>query len=280
MAHRSGAVPCALFLAASACSNDSVVLPAGSSPASPGAPPSSTRPVPPPPANGAGDCHHRNIDPPAGWVLDYSGSHCPLYAVVATGPTDVWIGGDNGSLYRWNGTEFQRQWAGAGVNIREFWASGPRDVWAGGTGLLHFDGDRWRQVDSPIQGEVRALGGSGPNDVWLLDSGGGVWHWTNGSWSLQALTGKATSLAVAGPSDVWVGASSVDGHALLVHWDGRAWTPWQTQAPGFVSSLAALAGDEVWALVSNEYAPPASMVGVTDFSLYRFDGTGWVAEPY
>jgi hypothetical protein len=300
MLHRSCGFPYALIIVIAACSSQSPVASSESSsprPDAPPTPPPHQPPSPPPPSPPPEDCH-RPLDIPSGWALDRAyGTHCPIYTVAAVSPTDVWIGGGGGWLYHWNGSEFQRHWAGSDVNLSHLWASGPDDVWAGGPfgALLHFDGTQWRQIDSPIRGHVLALAGSGPDDVWVLESARSVWNqpgnehleietqvwqWSGRGWSLHAGMSHAASLAVVGPKDVWVGASSDDNRAVLFHWNGDAWTTWETGARGSVNSLAALATNEVWAQVFDFDKPAASMVHGVTFTLYRFDGSGWVAQPY
>src|SRR5205823_59230 len=115
-----------------------------------------------------------------------------------------------------------------------------------------------------------------PNDVWVLESGAlrtldvpgnrwavvsdnHVWRWNGAGWSRQSSLAYASSLAVIGPSDVWVGATTADYHALSFHWDGASWTSHPSQEIGFVSSLASVASNEVWALVTDNSQRPASM---------------------
>jgi hypothetical protein len=239
---------------------------------------------------------------PSNWVLDNAPNVRPaLYAVAFPSAIDGWLAGDGGLLYRWDGRKFQQLSLGSGPSIRHLWASGPTDVWGAGLAgaLVHFDGQQWQPVASPFRGDILAIAGAGPDDVWALERGNDtaylpvdphgftiayvynnrLWHWSGGTWSQQPLS-YPSSLAVVGPGDVWVGATTADYRALFFHWDGSSWANQRVEEIGVVSSLAAVAANEVWAVITDDSNRPASMIDTTYFTLYRFDGNSWSAEPY
>ncbi|MFI6585139.1 hypothetical protein [Embleya sp. NPDC050493] len=153
-----------------------------------------------------------------------------LLSVAERTPNDVWAAGwvqlidkitpdpdggppqyethDEGIVQHWNGRAWTRvalpqptaSWALNSISV-----SGPNDIWAVGNGFgdndkplaLHYDGHAWRVVPVP--------------------EFGGVW-------------GEFNAVVAYGPSDVWaVGRRLLDdedsGHALVMHWNGRSWTP-------------------------------------------------------
>jgi hypothetical protein len=131
---------------------------------------------------------------------------------------------------------------------------------------LHFDGTAWRQVamaqtgsqtnsNSPVPTSVVAVG---PADVWMVGQQSNfsspttlTEHWNGSRWSIVAspfdhLSSTSNSVAFGtlntvtarASDDVWAGGYSftfTDGdpqgvyHALLLHWNGTAWT--QDNAP-------------------------------------------------
>jgi hypothetical protein len=70
-----------------------------------------------------------------------------LTSVVALPDGEVWAAGGSG-LLRWNGRRWRQ--AGPGIpSVNTLAALSPADVWAGGaSGLAHFDGRRWQRVTS------------------------------------------------------------------------------------------------------------------------------------
>jgi hypothetical protein len=82
-------------------------------------------------------------------------------------------------------------------------------------------------------------------------------------------------LAVLAPTDVWVLADTADD-AVILHWDGSAWSVVPDQAPagGYFSRIDASTPDNVWATGT-----------FYDGSFYRpflehFDGTSWTRLDY
>jgi hypothetical protein len=81
-----------------------------------------------------------------------------------------------------------------------------------------------------------------------------------------------TSVAAVGPADAWAGglAGTPGTHALLLHWNGQAWTRASLPASvskislAQVSGLSASSASNVWAFISGH---PAAVA--------RFDGKAW-----
>jgi hypothetical protein len=92
------------------------------------------------------------------------------------------------------------------------WPFADGTLWvADGSWLHHWDGQRWRTVDSPLPG-ARALWGRAANDVWLA-AAGGVGHFDGEEWSrlveptgdFAHVIGTSDAVWVAGASGVWIG---------------------------------------------------------------------------
>ncbi len=123
---------------------------------------------------------------------------------------------------------------------------GPTQIIDHSEGLVeHWDGHTWHRVPLPKQYAnwgLNAIAASGPNDIWAVGSGYGdddrpvVLHYDGRSWTALptppygGLYGEFNDVIAKGPHDVWaVGRTLLDeddrGHALIMHWNGRTWTP-------------------------------------------------------
>ncbi|HZD80367.1 MAG TPA: hypothetical protein VE646_10055 [Actinomycetota bacterium] len=161
-------------------------------------------------------------------------------------------------------------------------ALSPSDVWAvGSTGdpqepsntlVEHWDGNRWRRVDTPNGGTMGnalvAVDGTGRKDAWAVGSasdGAGyqplILHWDGSTWETalapNLLGGAELSGVIAlSPTDAWAVGHRGDptvgsDRALVLHWNGSNWTEAQIEASGGRSSLVAVDGtaaDDLWAV--------------------------------
>ncbi|HKF75460.1 MAG TPA: hypothetical protein VKF59_04900, partial [Candidatus Dormibacteraeota bacterium] len=144
-------------------------------------------------------------------------------------------------------------------------------------------------VQGSIFNELRAVAAVSSSDVWAVGSASTtnnnlavIEHWDGTQWSMvptpplptQSSGRSLNAVAVVSASDVWAVGSSVEPlvtgsteHALLMHWDGQAWT--LTAAPAETSSwssstrtgVAAVSSSDVWA--------------VGDFFAFHWDGSAW-----
>jgi len=218
-----------------------------------------------------------------------------LNRVAGTGPTDVWAVG--ASVAHWDGTAWTdrvkglESWVSAGqLSIDDFAGVGPEDAWAVArvqtdvtttSMVLHWDGRQWAKTSE--QAGV-ALWAAGPSDLWMiedLDNGSRIIRGDGATWApLHDFAPDVflRSLWGSGANDVWaVGTRTVAnpaggtlGLAIIVHWDGTAWSI-QDESLGNDVQLAWIHGSgpsDVWA------------VGAGAATLH-FNGTTWqqVAVP-
>jgi hypothetical protein len=130
---------------------------------------------------------------------------------------------------------------------------------------MHWDGQKWQQVQTPSTGELYAVAGSGPDNVWAVGNNHQrtlAMRWDGTAWKVTPSPNPGNhgdvlnGVTVAKNGDVWaVGALSDDeGDATLaLRWDGREWkhslSPSKGTNAATFSGVAA-AGDDVWAVGS------------------------------
>ena len=151
------------------------------------------------------------------------------------------------------------------------------DVWAvgiDGWGLgrlvaVHWDGRRWTVVPTPRlpgHGALSGIVAFSADDVWAVGQSGTVdepeqplvMRWNGHQWrvvDLRAVAPEASALyAIGGTSarDVWaVGAQNLDAHffnysALILRWDGRAWTNLASALGSPGSAVDARSPNDIW----------------------------------
>ena len=198
-------------------------------------------------------------------------------------------------------------------------ASGPRDAWAVGSAqqrdveggvssplLVHWDGNRWRLVDSaPTAPNAMLLSvvSISPQDAWAVGFAGSrsgghhplVEHWNGSSWSavsVPAPPGVASALSgvfAISADDIWsVGNTGMGakGRTLTEHWDGSRWvlTPSPNASPpGFRSApdnaLVAVGASSHNDVVAVGTTRDGGHVYHADPLIENWNGTSWAIVP-
>ena len=155
-----------------------------------------------------------------------------------------------------------------------------------------WDGARWAAVPGPGRGMLFEVCAVGPGAYWavgataLAERAGTtslVAHYADGHWQQVGFEGVGPlfSVAATGPDDVWAVGQSQDpgqlGGALILHYDGHAWAPSETQVVGqaWLNDVACAGRDNVWAVGVQQ-----SGDGPFGPLILHFDGSAWAAvEP-
>lgn len=97
-------------------------------------------------------------------------------------------------------------------------------------------------------GALSGVWGSGPSDVFVVGGdadGAEIWHFDGSQWAAMRAPEDASLLvwvAGFGPDDVW--AVGLDG--TMVHYDGAAWSPVQTNLDVELWGVFGRASDDLW----------------------------------
>jgi hypothetical protein len=172
--------------------------------------------------------------------------------------------------------------------------------------FLHWDGSQWTTTPLPAVGtdlHVSDLAAVSSDDAWAVgyfdDESGGpnvlTLHWDGTAWANVPAPGtdkrfnSFTAVAATASNDVWaVGnwATGSAGGTLVEHWDGDAWTivpspdsdpePLIGASYSWLSGVAALATNDVWAVGSAQNVSPA---GPSNTLVEHWDGTAWTIVP-
>lgn len=107
-------------------------------------------------------------------------------SIWATGPSDIWVVGDDAIVAHYTGTSWQRTIVGSPFKS-SIWGSGPSDVYALSTfDLSHYDGNTWTEIElddgSPAGGDGQVWGTSS-SDVWLMNGDDAAHHFDGSTWT-------------------------------------------------------------------------------------------------
>lgn len=205
-------------------------------------------------------------------------------AVATTGPTNVWVTG-NGPILRYDGTSWTSVFDDSLSTFGSLWATSPTDAWAVGYypgpnsmlagSIAHWDGAAWADVkNAPATNQLFRVWGSGPSDVWVVGDevvGGGL------EAIILHFDGSAWSIAyteaIQDFGSVWgSGPDDVWASGLgdTVHFDGKTWSKaGPTSASVHAFGLWGTGPRDVWAWGTED--------GGDNGEIFHYDGSRWSA---
>jgi hypothetical protein len=164
--------------------------------------------------------------------------------------------------------------------LHRLWANADDDVWLVGgypypidpgftpypdpeaeSRLVHFDGTTATEIPSPSNTILDGVWGVSGDDVWVADGDDVIFHYDGTGWSnvdtLEWLGGAIDGVA---SDDVWFGGRT------FKHWNGATMEEFSSPCLDYVSAIAAISSDDVWAACGTG-------------TLVHWDGTEWSAVP-
>lgn len=95
------------------------------------------------------------------WQAMTSPTNSLIWDIWGTSPADVFLAGDEGRLFHYNGTTWTRLHVPANTPLFGISGTGPADVYvAADTSILHYDGLRWSPVRAPLLDDVVSADGT------------------------------------------------------------------------------------------------------------------------
>lgn len=178
----------------------------------------------------------------------------PLTSIWGRSATDLWVGGNDGTIVHYNGTKWTDQSPGGlpWIQINGFWGDAGDAVWAVGDGSTLLKKatatSGWVKVTSPLMGDLRGIWGFGGADIWIVGEQSVAWF--NGAlWTKVSTPSGYGYFGIWGSSstDLWVVGSGPSGGAAL-HYNGSTWTPASLSATKPLMSISGPSSTNVWAV--------------------------------
>ncbi len=243
------------------------------------------------------------------------------FDVAAVGTDDVWAvgwssGSDSGNrpfIAHWAGDAWSLvalpDMSGIYGQLLSIDAVAPDDIWAVGFErgstpggdpqplAMHFDGDVWHRVETPILAGPNAslldVSALAADDVWAVGSRQPrlsvstgdrtlIEHWDGSSWTVvpspesDSQNHALSTVDGSGPDDVWAAGSVGGVRPLLEHWDGSSWSladpglSDDTAPSADIYDVEVLNDHDVWGLLGRAR---------TNAVTIHYDGTTWVKAP-
>jgi hypothetical protein len=178
-----------------------------------------------------------------------------LWAVQASSPTDIWVGGVGGYIAHFTGTAWTSTPSGQQNNVFVFWAASPSDLWLSGAGctLLRWQGASWTGMTvngCTGQKSLESVDGSSTTNVWTVGDNGNLFSYNGSTWT-NRYQGNYTfwSVAVRSPTDVLLSGDS----GTIMRWNGSQFT--MESAPNeTLTAIAKVSSTESWIVGSNGVA--------------------------
>jgi hypothetical protein len=234
----------------------------------------------------------------AGWRRDFSAGPLPVTAAAFPADDDGWAVGEDGLIAHWNGAAWSETDSPTEQTLNAVAFSTAEDGWAAGEGgqILHWDGStwsvfrefRWRRAgDGATFNRIDALAFPSADDGWAAGSAEGgatlqpwMLHWNGLEWEEAPLFAEEppclcslTALDFLTATDGWaVGGGE---RAVILHWDGTAWTSALGPEGYRLLAVHATAADDAWAAGVADWADEIQPHGV----ILHWDGTRWQEVP-
>ena len=193
-----------------------------------------------------------------------------LLDVWSTSPTNSWVVGEFGFIYRWNGTAWTKQVSPTLNALSAVWAPNSNEAFAGGDRgvMLRWNGTAWSTMSFPSLANISAIWGSSPTNVFATTDAGEVVRYNGATWTIAVTTATPLwSVFGVSPTEVYVGGDGGSVQRL----SGTTWTPMPSPANGIVAGL--------WMTgFNNIVAVGADGMGSGPLT-YNFDGNSWQAIP-
>ena len=187
-----------------------------------------------------------------------------LFAVWATSPTSVWVGGQ-GLVLHWDG----QVWTKTSVpgQVRGFWGNNPNDIWVlSDGGVRHFNGGTVTSV-AGAPASMLGIHGTSATDVWVTGSSS-TSHYNGSLWTTYTNPSSCYGAAVLATA---TGALVAGQHGCLATWTNAS-NAWTTPYPFSSDVLDPIA--DMWGSGPTDIWTVGGYDNVNG-SLTHFDGTSW-----
>jgi hypothetical protein len=116
-----------------------------------------------------------------------------------SGPSDVFVVGDKGTILHFDGTSWSVQASNVTTNLTDVWGRSDSEVYAVGASstLLQYDGSRWSRVDTKLSDYFRSVIGVGARELYIGSNSSKAHHFDGQIWTTQPFTMSGGAHALA-----------------------------------------------------------------------------------
>jgi serine/threonine-protein kinase len=237
-----------------------------------------------------------------------------LYSVAAEQDGTAWAVGCSPCInvtktliLHWDGTSWSRFRNPGDTGLNGVAAGPGGTAWAVGSHIWHWNGSAWTRVPSPKARVLRAITVAPDGTAWAVGNDCApcsgtqqraqtvALHWDGARWSRvpspspagiaelnSVSTGPGGTAWAAGPScapGCEYGYNDLQGHTLILRWDGSAWAQVPSPNPGHSDTLSAVAAGNngsAWAAGQTCISQCNTSSAKYQTLILRWNGTAWV----
>jgi hypothetical protein len=199
----------------------------------------------------------------AGWV-DPLLREASIRDMWGTAPDDLYLAGDAGIVWHWDGSRFDPMDTGVQVRLEGIWGIASDNIVAVGPGhVVQWNGMGWNDITPGGHESYQSVWGAETGEYYVVTEQGRVWRSDpDGRWywqdfhypNFQAVWGTAAD-------DVVVAGCGFFANGVF-HWDGTAWSPMGATGDFDVCGIWGFSSEDIW-------------VAGVEASLYHWNGTAW-----
>ncbi len=225
----------------------------------------------------------------AAWQRDVTGAGAPntFFGIAGSAANDVWAVGDAGTIWQYNGTNWQPRSSGLTATFNSIVALDTQNVWAVGNGgsVLRYNGTYFSPQNIGATGSLQAIWASGPSDVWAVGSGGQAWRYNGTTWTAtdSKTTASLNGVFGLGPNQIW----AVGDSGIIRFFDGSSWAIVSSGSGATLRRVWAASASEIWAVgdggivqrsSGGGFSPVVLPGGVTSnlYDVWGASGAVWV----
>lgn len=172
-------------------------------------------------------------------------SNQSLNAVTGTAWNDIWVGGEQGSIFHWDGASWSTEYVNKGLSLRSMFASSPSDVWAvGGSGSIfrYVQNHYWYAFYPRTSAGLYSVWAVSPKEVYAVGEQSTVLKFDGNVWNTLTVPGPGTEWlrGVTAPvtGQWWAAANS----GRVIRWDGTSFDV--SMQP--LRAIFSAARDDIW----------------------------------
>ena len=113
------------------------------------------------------------------------------------------------------------------TSLISIWGSSSNDIFAVGSGILHYDGSSWEEMDSGTTEYLMGVWGTSATNVYAVGDNGLILHYDGTEWT-KTYVGVDVLNSISGNSEDNIYAVGGEGpypsNAVILHYDGNSWT--------------------------------------------------------
>jgi len=168
------------------------------------------------------------------------------YSMTALDANHIWIGGDAGKIYFYNGSS----WSIDDLDyssIAGIYAVDANNVFAFDSNgkIIHYNGIGWSELTNLNYGYFNSIIAFSQNDIWIGGDGGNLFHYDGSGWQKIDVAGHHIfDICGLESNNIWFASNA----GKVLHWDGYSVQSVTTSISSNIFSIKMISNSDGWAV--------------------------------